>query len=142
MHVVSSGQKCPAGLPGRSPVSNGPTRRIPGALVNTGSSISLNELQMTNSAISIARLLSSMHCNTIVGFYDCRCSSKRSELCSWAACGLLLHLLTVASAEEAAAGRGRWCKDLGCRRNSREGEKDRSPKKEEEKPTENRDLLL
>ncbi|RWV81155.1 hypothetical protein GW17_00057455 [Ensete ventricosum] len=30
MHVVSSGQKCPAGLPGRSPVSNGPTGRIPG----------------------------------------------------------------------------------------------------------------
>ncbi|RZS06873.1 hypothetical protein BHM03_00037593 [Ensete ventricosum] len=69
------------------------------------------------------------------------CEQWSYEENSWAACGLLLHLLTVASAEEAAAGRGRWCKDLGCRRNSREGEKDRSPKKEVEKPTENRDLL-
>ncbi|RRT76791.1 hypothetical protein B296_00007750 [Ensete ventricosum] len=42
-----------------------------------------------------------------------------------------------------SSGRERlWRRGRGCRRNSREGEKDRSLKEEEEKPIENHDLLL
>ncbi|RWW46527.1 hypothetical protein BHE74_00047541, partial [Ensete ventricosum] len=51
-------------------------------------------------------------------------------------------LYTVASVEEVAIGRGRWRRSRGYRRNSKEGEKDQSPKEEKEKLTENHDLLL
>ncbi|RZR87356.1 hypothetical protein BHM03_00014724 [Ensete ventricosum] len=105
MKVVSPSQKCPAGLSGRRPVSNGPMGRISGALANTYSSTYLNELQMMNYAILIARFVvenTLEHCS--VGFHDRQCSSRRSELSSWAACWgragtslamLLLHLRTV-----------------------------------------------
>ncbi|RRT71938.1 hypothetical protein B296_00021574 [Ensete ventricosum] len=153
MKVVSSGQKCPAGLSGRRPVSN-PMGRISEALANTYSSIYLNELQM----MKLCNLDRSICCREytrtlFVGFHDRQCSSKRSELSSWVACWgragtslamLLLHLRTVASAEDATTRRGRWHRDLemhGHQRNSREGE--RSITKERgEKPTENCNLLL